>query len=181
VKPFCLFTFAKKITKNLKSINMKLKMTLQEFKDIEVYNAEEYLTSNHCSVLLNPYLSKFEENYPFFSTGQKVLYCISSLSGQVNNGGLFQFFFNKTDLIEDTFKAIQLLNEQELEKNFEKAYNLFVEKALNTLVKTSSYIRAKKRIDLEWFDSYFDEHTIELERNLLKYINNNPFEFIEIN
>jgi Domain of unknown function (DUF4375) len=168
---------------------MKLKMTIQEFEKIEDYPKEEYLTFNHFETLLNPYLKDFKKNYPLFSKGQKVLYCISTFGGQVNNGGIFQFFQNKPYLIDDTRIALKTLNETEMLNNFDKAFQTF-DSPISILQwikifyyqitnKVKAYIIRKEGTDLDWFDDYFYENDKNLERSLLKYIKNNPFEFIE--
>jgi hypothetical protein len=168
---------------------MKLIMTLEEFENIEVYPKAEYLTFNHFEALLNPFLSDFEINYPLFSVGQKALYCMGTLSGQIGNGGLYQFFFNKTDIVHDTRNAIITLKENDLLTNFDKAFNIF-EKAVLTIMANKNYSSKfinslkfysllKKNIDLDWFDEYFYEYEIMLQKNLLNYIKSNPYEFIE--
>ena len=53
--------------------------------------------------------------------GQRVLYSLATLDGQVKNGGITQFFWNCPDLVFPASDALAALSYSELSVAYEKA------------------------------------------------------------
>src|SRR5262245_19916936 len=123
--------------------------------------------------------------------GQRILYSLAALDGQVKNGGITQFFWNCPDLILPASDALVALNYSELSVVYQKAVeSLIGEKdTWLDLRKQASSDQASfwgpfqatyDLLDLNWFDdAYFEQYGPRLIDLLVKYVRENKSEFIE--
>lgn len=122
--------------------------------------------------------------------GQRILYSLAALDGQVKNGGITQFFWNCPDLIFPASDAIASLNYSELSVAYEKALDTLVgnKDTWLDLRKQSSgdpanfwepFQATYDLLDLTWFDdAYFEQYGPALIDLLVKYVRENRAEFI---
>lgn len=128
--------------------------------------------------------------------GQRILYSLAALDGQVKNGGITQFFWNCPDLILPASDALAALNYSELSVAYEKALESLIGKKDKwvELRNQSKSVLAKSDpadfwgpfqatydlLDLNWFDdAYFEQYGPTLIDLLVKYVRENKAEFIE--
>src|SRR5262245_47287395 len=123
--------------------------------------------------------------------GQRILYSLAALDGQVKNGGITQFFWNCPDLMFPASDALAALSYSELSVAYEKALESLIGKKDTWLHlrKQSNSDRADfwgpfqatyDLLDLTWFDdAYFEQYGPTLIDRLVKYVRENKAEFIE--
>lgn len=125
------------------------------------------------------------------TAGQRILYALSALDGQINNGGVTQFFWNCPDLIFPAYDALTALGYSELTANYEQALErLLGQKARWSELRQQAvsqpdtfwetYQTLHEELDLDWFDEwYFKQAGPELIGRLVHYVQEHPEEFIE--
>jgi hypothetical protein len=169
----------------------------------ESCEAREWIFSGYCEKLLYKneklveLLQRFAggkdnlECWNRLTQGQRILYSLAALDGQVKNGGITQFFWNCPDLIFPASDALAALNYSELSVAYEKALESLIGKkdAWLDLRKQSSADSANfwepfratyDLLDLNWFDdAYFDQYGPTLIDVLVKYVREKKTEFIE--
>jgi hypothetical protein len=123
--------------------------------------------------------------------GQRVLYSLAALDGQVLNGGLAQFFWNCPNLIFEAQDALRVLAEQELARAYDQALGSLIgnQHAWLELRRQAGgdpddfwrhFEASYDVLDLSWFDdAYFDIHGPTLIARLVDYVGINRSEFIE--
>lgn len=123
--------------------------------------------------------------------GQRILYSLAALDGQVKNGGITQFFWNCPDLIFPASDALAALRYSELSVAYEKALE-------SLMGKKDTWLDLRKQsgsdpannwgpfqatydlLGLNWFDdAYFEGYGATLLEMLVKYVQENKAEFIE--
>ena len=123
--------------------------------------------------------------------GQQIFYALNAFNGQVNNGGVTQFFFNCPDLIFPAYDALVALGYAELTTNYEQALERLLgqkerwaelrRQALgNPAEFWETYQTLHEELELDWFDEfYFKQAGAELVDRLLAYVRGHADEFIE--
>lgn len=123
--------------------------------------------------------------------GQRILYSLAALDGQVKNGGVTQFFWNCPDLIFLASDTLAALKYSELSVAYDKALESLLGKKdrwvelRNQSGKDSEtfwepFQATYDLLDLNWFDeAYFDQYGPALIDLLIKYVRENKAEFIE--
>lgn len=124
--------------------------------------------------------------------GQRILYSLTALDGQVKNGGITQFFWNCPDLIFSASDALTALKYSELTTAYEKALETLVgnkEKWIELRHQSSSnpaefwapFQATYDLLELDWFDdAYFHNYGPTLINLLVRYVRDNKAEFIEL-
>jgi hypothetical protein len=170
---------------------------------LESPRATEWIFSGYCEKLLDKneklqeMLQRFvgrldePECWGCLTQGQRILYSLGALDGQIRNGGVTQFFWNCPDLIFPAGEALPALGCPELAAAYEKA--------LSSLIGNKDQwleLRNRSRndpanfwgpfqatydlLDLAWFDhAYFGQYGPALLARLVEYIRANKAEFIE--
>jgi hypothetical protein len=123
--------------------------------------------------------------------GQRVLYTLAALDGQVQNGGLAQFFWNCPDLVFEAQDALNVLAEEELTGAYDQALEQLIgnqHKWLELRRQAGGdpedfwrhFEASYDVLNLSWFDdAYFDTYGPSLVARLLNYVDVNRSEFIE--
>jgi hypothetical protein len=136
------------------------------------------------------------------SEGQIALYCLNSLNGEVNNGGIEQYFWNHPDRILPTQSSLEIIGPKDLFMNYQRATaslddNIEQWIALRKQCYSDtdnpsweSFTHSYNLLELEWFnDAYygpFDEMGSPDDRGLgsqmmirlSEYLTSRPYEFI---
>src|SRR5262249_15704116 len=101
--------------------------------------------------------------------GQRILYSLAALAGQVKNGGITQFFLNWSDLIIPARDALSALDCSELSAAFENALKSLIgnkDKWVDLRNRSSNnpeefwepFQATYDLLDLDWFDdAYFEQ------------------------
>jgi hypothetical protein len=130
------------------------------------------------------------EHRNVLTEGQRILYLLSSLDGQVENGGVCQFFWNCPRLVFGVPDALESIGEHSLRQQYNKA--------LEALIGgTDDWIELRKRasddpanfwtpfqescdlLDLGWFDdAYFQTYRQGLISRLVDHVRTHRHEFI---
>ena len=169
----------------------------------ESSEAREWIFGGYCEKLLHKnedltemlqqFLGRLDdpECWDRLTQGQRILYSLSALDGQVKNGGVTQFFWNCPNLIFPASDALAALKYSELSTAYEKA--------LESLIgKKDKWVELRNQsgndpetfwepfqatydlLDLNWFDdAYLEQYGPTLIDLLLKYVRENKAEFIE--
>ena len=125
------------------------------------------------------------------TAGQRILLSLSTLDGQVRNGGVAQFFWNRPDFILEASESLGSLGEVGLASAYDRAVKALVG-------KRQDWVDLRKRagpdldgfwgpfratydlLDLGWFDdAYFDRHGAALVSRLVSYVQSHKAEVIE--
>jgi hypothetical protein len=169
----------------------------------ESREAREWIFGGYCDELLyeneklQKMLRKFGDRLDdpqcvnCLTLGQRILYPLAVLDGQVKNGGITQFFWNYPGLVFPASDALAALEHSELSVAYEKALE-------SLLGKTDDWLDLRKQansdgvsfwtafqetydlLDLTWFDdAYFDQYGPTLIDLLVEYVQENKGEFIE--
>jgi hypothetical protein len=165
--------------------------------------AREWIFSGYCEKLLykNEKLLEFlqqfvgrkddPECWNQLTHGQRILYSLAALDGQVKNGGITQFFWNCPDLIFPASDALAALSYSELSVAYDKALESLIGKKgtwLDLRKKSSSnpanswgpFQATYDLLDLNWFDgAYFEQYGPTLINLLVSFVSENKVEFIE--
>lgn len=162
-----------------------------------------WILSGYCRKLLEKN-EKLQEVLPQFAgkfddpecrncltQGQRILYVLSAFDGQVNNGGITQFFWNCPDLIFEVSEALQLLGETELAQAYDKALESLIgnkDEWIQLRSQSSNdpsnfwepFQKTYDLLDLSWFDdAYFEKDGPSLVARLVEYVRAHKEEFIE--
>jgi hypothetical protein len=143
--------------------------------------------------LLHQFVGRFDrpDCWTCLTQGQRILYSLAALDGQVKNGGITQFFWNYPDLIVPASGALVALGYSDLLAAFEKALESLIGKkeAWLELRKQSSsdpasfwepFQASYNLLELTWFDdAYFEEYGPTLTGLLVEYVKEHKREFIE--
>jgi hypothetical protein len=170
---------------------------------LESPEAIEWIFSGYCEKLLykNENLRKMfqrfvgrldePECWGYLTQGQRILYSLGALDGQVKNGGIIQFFWNCPDLIFPASEALTALGCSELAVAYEKALASLIDKKDNWLGlrnqsdgDPANFLRSFQvtydLLDLSWFDdAYFKRYGPTLLTRLVEYVRENKAEFVE--
>jgi hypothetical protein len=145
------------------------------------------------SEMLQQFLGRLDDPgcWNRLTQGQRILYSLAALNGQVKNGGISQFFWNCPDLIFPTSDALAALNYSELSTAYEKALeSLIGNKDKWVALRNQSgndpesfwepFQATYDLLDLNWFDdAYFEQYGPSLVDLLVNYVKENKVEFIE--
>ena len=170
---------------------------------LESREATEWIFSGYCEKLLYKN-DKLQEIFQRFvgrldepecwgcmTQGQRILYSLGALDGQVKNGGITQFFWNCPDLIFPASEALPVLGCSELAAAYEKALECLIGKRYRWLeLRNQSrsdpanfcgpFQATYDLLDLTWFDdAYFEQYGPTLLARLVEYVRVNKAEFIE--
>lgn len=169
----------------------------------ESTQAKECIFSGYCEKLLykneklqellQQFVGRFDdpECWKRLTQGQRILYPLAALDGQVKNGGITQFFWNCPNLVFPASDALVALNYSELSVAYEKALERLIgekDKWLDLRKQSSSdpadfwgpFQATYDLLDLNWFDdTYFEQYGPTLIDLLVKYVRDNKAEFIE--
>jgi hypothetical protein len=106
----------------------------------ESREATEWIFNGYCEKLLykneklqevlQPFVGRLDdpECWNRLTHGQRILYSLGALDGQVKNGGVTQFFWNCSDLIFPANDALAAVDYSELSAAFEKALKSLIGK-----------------------------------------------------
>lgn len=123
--------------------------------------------------------------------GQRILYALTALDGQVRNGGVTQFFWNCSDLIFPAGDALAALGYVELSAAYEQALERLLgqkdrwmdlrdQSRANPDDFWGSFQKTYDLLELDWFDNaYFKQFGPALVTMLVKYVSEHKAEFIE--
>ena len=151
--------------------------------------------------VLTAYRDRFDEAelWRQLTPGQRYVLLLSSLDGQVKNGGVAQFFWNCSALIAPVQQALPEFDLPELAARFDRAVATLLErfpdwKGLRNSSDSvdedawAAFEESYELLDLEWFDqSYFSLHIDKPDGppspevttiRLLEYITTHRDEFI---
>jgi hypothetical protein len=169
---------------------------------LESPEATEWILSGYCEKLLykneellqllNRFAGKFDDPdcRNCLTRGQRILYALAVLDGQVHNGGITQFFWNYPDLVAEVSEALQSLGATELAEAYDKALAGLIGKQddWGELRRRSSndpsnfwepFEQSYDLLDLAWFDdAYFRMYGPSLVQRLVNYVQANKQEFI---
>lgn len=142
--------------------------------------------------LLKQFVGRLDhpECWSHLTPGQRIIYSLAALDGQVKNGGITQFFWNCPDLIFAASDALASLSCNELSGSYENALkSLIANKSMWLDLRKQSSVELASfwepfqatydLLDLNWFDdAYFKQYGPELIDLLITYIRENRGEFI---
>lgn len=121
----------------------------------------------------------FNYKYSDLTSGQKMLYNLFILAGEVDNGGFIQYFQNNQDnYFKGTIQSFKLINDV-------KTLGIF-NKALKIYYKNEDYCSARDLdaelseedgLKLEQLDAGFYETSQQRQRLITNYLRNNVEEF----
>ena len=127
-----------------------------------------------------------------FTHGQWLLLTLNALDGQVNNGGITQFFWNCPDLILEVPDALKAIGEVELLELYDKALGQLITQQHNWIdlrkqwckdsdnPKWETFEASYELLNLGWFDTaYFNRNGPLLLKRLANYVKDHREEFIE--
>jgi hypothetical protein len=139
------------------------------------------------------------ERFKELTTGQRMLIRLFAFDGQVRNGGITQFFWNRTESIFEVADWLERLGVTELQANYERALEALGGKKyqwreLRAEFAWENFRQTYALLDLGWFDdAYYDTRGFN-ERNewvvqarglghamltrLAEYVRTHPAEFI---
>jgi len=144
--------------------------------------------------LLTKYVNRMDEPNirDSLTTGQRILNALTALDGQVNNGGISQFFWNCPDLIFEARDASLSLRLTELHDLYQKAVQRLLAKLDGWIelrkqwimnpadAKWDAFADSYELLQLDWFtDTYFTRLGALLRRTLVDYVKSHKYEFIE--
>lgn len=168
----------------------------------ESRRARDWIFIGYCDKLLNKneqlaeLLQQFAgrkdhpECWNHLTQGQRILYSLAALDGQVKNGGITQFFWNCPDLIVPVSDALAFLNYSELSVAYEKALESLIGNKDTWLdLRNQShgdpanfwkpFQATYDLLDLNWFDdAYYEQYGPALIDLLVQYVRENRAEFI---
>jgi len=171
--------------------------------NLESRQATEWIFSGYCEKLLynneklqellRPHAGRLDDPgcWNHLTQGQRILYSLAALDGQVKNGGITQFFWNCPDLIFLASDSLAALNYSDLSVAYEKALESLIgkkDKWLNLRNQSRNdpakfwerFQATYDLLDLNSFDdAYFEQYGPTLIDLLVKYIRENKAEFIE--
>jgi hypothetical protein len=173
----------------------RAEMTLDQFKEIGPYTDPEYLTFNYEENLFehirNQLLNHNATTYNSLTKGQKLLWGYITLSSQIRNGGIAQYYWNYEDeYINDFNLFLSVINDKEFAK--------LLNKSKETYIKNRYLVSNYKHLDEQpnklhnyyrlWIDvlkgddldKYFFTNATKLEKAVYDYIISNPAEFIKL-
>ena len=88
----------------------------------------EYITNLFDSLPILA-IDEYESDNGFFNAltrGQKIFYCVLTFDGEVDNGGVWQFFFNKPELCFATLESLKELKLDTLAQVYQKCLDEFI-------------------------------------------------------
>jgi hypothetical protein len=143
--------------------------------------------------LLSGFAGKFDdpECRSCLTQGQRILYSLGALDGQVRNGGMTQFFWNCPDLIFEASEALASIGETELTMAYDKALEGLIRNRDDWLElrRQSStdpsnfwepFQASYDLLNLSWFDdAYFDRYGPSLVARLVSYVKSHKGEFVK--
>ena len=169
--------------------------TLEARECIFIGYCEKLLYKNdRLMAMLKPFVGRLDdpECWNKLTPGQRILYSLASLDGEVKNGGITQFFWNCTDLIFPANHALLALNYPELSAAFEKALEGLIGKKDKWVeLRNQSggdpanlwepFRATYELLDLGGFDdAYYEQFGTKLIDLLVKYVQAKKTEFIEL-
>jgi hypothetical protein len=170
----------------------------------ETHEARNWIFGGYCEMLLYKneklqhlllqFVSRLDDSdcWNQLTQGQRILYPLAAMDGQVKNGGMVQFLWNCPDLICPASDALTALGYSELAAAYEKSLEcLFGKKGkwLELRKQSSSdpaifwepFQATYDLLDLNWFDNaYFKQYGPTLIDLLMRYVRENKAEFIEL-
>jgi Domain of unknown function (DUF4375) len=119
---------------------------------------------------IGPEVCGQSERFQELTAGQRMLIQLAAFDGQVKNGGITQFFWNRAESIFDVGDWIEFLSVAELQANYDRALEALVGKKDRWLELRAawtngrdgptweSFQKSYELLDLGWFDTaYFDK------------------------
>jgi hypothetical protein len=91
-----------------------------------------------------------EDFFKKLTRGQKIFYCVQLFSGETNNGGVYQFFFNRPMFcfaVLETFKELKL---DTLSRDYEKCLNEFIGSADSYMKRKAIFNTSKNNWEKRW-------------------------------
>lgn len=146
--------------------------TLKSKYDRETFSSYDNLRTELISILLDPLMGRAYRNgidettlFKQLTKQQKVIYALNAFEGQVNNGGIFQFFWNIPDFSFAVEQSIEAINFKDLLDNFIKVKKEFDEKAskINQLMQKDLFNSLKYRVK-QFFLKLIGKNNIGLRR-----------------
>lgn len=142
---------------------------------------------------LGRFISRFDDPQcrAGLTQGQRILYSLGALDGQVENGGITQFFWNCPDLLVEASESLNLLGESELGQAYDKAFNSLIGKKeewidLRAQACRESHIywepfqKSYELLNLEGFDdAYYQTYGPALIARLVDYVKSHTEQFIK--
>lgn len=177
-----------------KKMETRCKMTLAEFKEIGPYEDPQYLTFNYEETLFehirNQLLNYNETTYNSLTKGQKLLWGYITLSSQIRNGGITQYYWNyESEYIDDMNLFLNVIKDQEFTNLLNESKEIYI--------KNKHLVSNYKHLDDQpnklhnyyglWADiikgdklnKYFFANTEKIEKAIYNYVTKNPKEFIK--
>ena len=184
------------------NVDRRCVMTAAQFDAIPVsdgypaYGHYESLISNNERITDEVFGPKWFEE---LTAGQRMLIQLVGFDGQVRNGGITQFFWNRTESVPEVADWLERLAVPELQANYARAVEALTGKksrwrALRAVFAWGTFRQTYKLLDLGWFDDAYYGNGRFNERNewvvharglghamltrLVEYIRTHPAEFI---
>jgi hypothetical protein len=133
------------------------------------------------------------------TSGQRMLIQLVGFDGQVRNGGITQFFWNRTESVFEVAEWLERLEVTELQSNYGRALEALAGKKsrwrdLRAEFAWETFCQTYKLLDLGWFDdAYYDDRGFDEQNEwvvharglgramltrLVEYVRTHPTEFI---
>lgn len=170
------------------------------WESFDVYNNRywEYiinLSEIHFEIANDNYKSR-EKILNNFTRGQKIIYIFSVFNQETDNGGVYQFFFNKPELCFATLETFKELRLDNLSKDYEDCLNEFCgsvdsyikrktifndsisswDEKWKTFTEGYNDIKSGKKIEDYYYKVEFKK---QLYKTVVNYIDNNINQFVK--
>ena len=177
--------------------DIRLKMSVEEFNKIEPYDDPEYLTGNYEDILFKEIrlsllnTDTYLKTYADLTKGQKILWGYISLSAEIRNGRITQYYWNTMGIyVKDLHLILKVINDAEFEKLLNEYNDVFLKNEI--ILQNYRHLDSQdlnNGVDYyglwaeffkdEKLTSYFLANTVALEKKIYEYVKNNRKEFIK--
>ncbi len=128
---------------------------------------------------------------PHLTEGQRILIVLAAFDGEVDNGGITQFFWNFPEYSFEVRNAIKRLGNTALLQNYERAMASLADKLdewselrdkcyrVEGSPDWESFSQSYDLLALDWFNDVYSDLQHEFLHQLAEYVRSHRFEFIE--
>jgi hypothetical protein len=164
----------------------RINITIDELNSLQEYEDEEFLMFNYEEKLIHPVFEKIGKSksdkqlFSELTDGQKALWTLAELNGQINNGGIAQYFWNSQGkFAADATVGLTLIGENKVCPQFREAIEKSEKIELTFFKRTNDFSGYATKLDLNEFDSLFLHNAGEIQKKMIDFIKSHPDQFIK--
>lgn len=169
-------------------VDQRIEMSIDEFNALTEYEDKEYLAFNYEERLVAPLFDEidgpdsYESVFAGLTQGQKMLWSLSELNGQIANGGIAQYFWNQTGkYAKEAERGLEIIGDTTVLPSFRSIMSRGADLQPTLIMRNTpnGFADYAERLDGYAFDRMFLTNAQATQQRIIDYIKAHPEEFIK--